>query len=120
MSKTTFKDHAASLKSIMEQRKPRALAAMGETAVDLIRDNMEHGYSKPVRDTGTLIADVQSRVNGDVVEVGNTLHYAGYVHDGTYKMAGRKYITDALLKLSSREKLAQVARDVLFDDSALL
>ena len=114
MSRSTFKNNKAKVKATLAQRMPDALQAMGDVAVGLIRDKMETGYGRPIRDTGALIADVASQLNGDVVEVGNTLPYAGFVHDGTYKMEARHYINDALLNESANAKLGEAAKDELF------
>ena len=114
MSKSTLKSNRQEIKSQLAQNLPNALAAMGDVAVNLITAQMETGYSKPIRDTGALIADVSSQVNGDAVEVGNTLPYAGFVHDGTYKMEARHYINDALLNESAKAKLGEAAKAELF------
>lgn len=110
-----FVNNAQYFKTTVARNKKAALAALGDKAVELIVDNMERGYlganglPHPIRQTGALIADVQSEVVGDVVQVGNTLHYSRFVHDGTYKMQGRPYITDALT--NGAEALGEVVAD---------
>lgn len=88
-----------------------ALHAMGIKAVNLILWQMQHGYGKPIRDTGDLQRDVAYEVlpEEQAVIVGNGLDYAIYVHDGTRKMTGRPYIRDALTKPTSIKQLEQVA-----------
>lgn len=74
-----------------------ALNAMGETAVAAVRGCMADGYAQPVRESGALMADVQYRQQDGTVAIGNTLDYAGIVHDGTHRMPGRPYLTDGIL-----------------------
>lgn len=99
-----FINNAQHFKDTVAKNKKEALEALGNKAVDLIVDNMQNGYlganglPKPIRQTGALMADVQMEVDGDIVRVGNTLPYSKFVHDGTYKMQGRPYISDALLR----------------------
>lgn len=114
MGKSTFKNNKAKVKATIAERMPDALRAMGNTAADLVRDNMESGYGKPIRDTGALIADVASQVNGDVAEVGNTLYYSLFVHEGTRKMSARHYINDAILNDQAKKKIADAAKEELF------
>lgn len=93
----------------------RALEALGTEAVGMIVKQMQTGYEKPVRDTGSLMRDVQYHVsiNNKEVAVGNTLDYAPYVHDGTRKMAKREYITDALVNPTNKQRLQAVASGYL-------
>ena len=93
----SFTNNAAAVKRQIMARMPGALEAMGSEAVSMVVAQMESGYGRPIRQTGALMADVSSQVSGDKVEVGNTLHYALYVHEGTCRMAGRPY-TNLLLK----------------------
>lgn len=95
----TFIDNSAEVLAQMAANKRAALEAMGLAAVELTVDNMESGYGKPIRQTGDLMRDVHHQVeaNGkDTVSVGNSLSYAPFVHEGTYKMKARHYLTDAL------------------------
>lgn len=54
---------------------------------------VEAGAKKraPVK-TGTLRNDINSRVDGNVAYVGNSVSYAPFVHEGTSRMPGRPYI----------------------------
>lgn len=115
MSKSTLTNNRAHVQQAIENRLPDALEAMGSVAVGLVKNNMETGYGRPIRKTGALNADVSHEVNGNAVEVGNTLNYSLFVHDGTYKMAGRAYISDALLTDSAKNKIIDAAKDKLFD-----
>lgn len=90
--------HTEEILEKLERNKKTALTAVGEQAREFIKECMVGGYPRPVYDTGTLYRDVQYKPSGDdAVDVGSTLDYAPYVHDGTYKMAGRAYIRDGIL-----------------------
>lgn len=114
----------------IEARKKLALTAMGIKAVNLILYRMRQGYGKPIRQTGDLQRDVTYEVNdgNDSVEIGNTLEYAPFVHDGHAGHAvyikdvgwrvlpgghtpGRPYIRDALTGNDAAEKLRKVAEE---------
>ena len=91
-----------------------ALHAMGVKAVNLILYQMRRGYGRPIRKTGDLQRDVSYEVGNsgeNTVDVGNTLNYATFVHDGTRKMAGRPYIRDAIM--DKRDVLEKVAAECI-------
>lgn len=112
---TVFVDHSADVKARMDANADKALTAMGIKAVNLILWQMRQGFGKPIRQTGNLQRDVQYEVDEGArcVYVGNTLHYAPYVHDGTRKMAARPYITNALTGEQHKEDLKKVAEAYL-------
>ena len=111
-----FVDHSGEIKLQMTDNKLRALTAMGVKAVELIVNQMRSGYNDPhptydsqgrdtgkthtdIRNTGDLMRDVNFEVEAsspDTVDVGNSLFYAPFVHEGTYKLKGRAYIKDAI------------------------
>lgn len=71
--------------------------AAGIKGVELTVKQMQGGYGAPIRDTGTLMGSITHKVVSDrAVDVGTNVEYAGYVHEGTYKMAGRPFLKDAL------------------------
>lgn len=107
-------DNSEKVKSQIDQNKKRALTAMGLKGVEVIVNQMQSGYGRPIRITGDLQRDVNSQVENskaDTVDVGNSLDYAKFVHEGTSKMAGRPYITDAIMK--SKDNLQDVAKAYL-------
>lgn len=68
--------------------------------------DIENGAKNKIReydaiDTGNMLNSVSSNITGDgrygqmTGEVGPTAEYAIYVHDGTSKMVGRPFLTDA-------------------------
>ncbi len=114
--KVTFNDNSGRLLAQMQGNKIRALTAMGLSAVQFTVERMEGGYGKPIRDTGSLMRDVASEVENsapDTVDVGNSLDYAVFVHEGTYKLQARPYLRDALSGGSG--KLKEVAESYLKD-----
>ena len=108
--KVTFNDNSGRLLSQMQGNARRALTAMGTKAVGLTVQKMQSGYGRPIRQTGNLMRDVAyevERSGKNTVDIGNSLEYGPFVHEGTYKMAGRPYLRDALTK--GRDALQQAA-----------
>jgi hypothetical protein len=91
-------DNSKAVLRTMNRNVEAALEAMGQTAVGMIVRQMESGYGKPIRQTGNLMRDVQYETDpaAKLARVGNTLEYAGPVHDGTSRMKGRPYMSDGL------------------------
>lgn len=110
-----FQDNSTTVKTQMTGNVKAALNAMGVKAVGLIVSNMQRGYGKPIWQTGDLQRDVRSEVNesAEVVQVGNTLEYGVFVHEGTSRMRGRAYIKDALMDSANQAALKQVAEQEL-------
>lgn len=83
-----FIDNRAQVLAQLNENASRATLAVGTKAVNLILWQMQHGYGKAIRDTGDLMRDLNYEVVDDVtVNVGNSLKYASFVHDGTRKKA---------------------------------
>ena len=126
-----FVDNSGQVKQQMAGNKKKALTAMGIKAVALIVKQMQSGYHDPhptrdsqgrptggthtdIRFTGELMRDVNFEVEAsapDTVDVGNSLGYAPYVHEGTYKLKGRPYIKDGVEK--GKAELQRVAENAL-------
>ena len=87
-------DHRAEVRQRVAAGVGAALDAMGATAAGLIVARMA---AMGVRDTGALMADVDWAAGDGAVDVGNSLDYGRFVHEGTSTTAGRPYIRDALL-----------------------
>ena len=109
-----FDDYSHEVKSRLEQNIKSALMAIGQKGVELTLGQMESGYGKPIRQTGDLMRDVQYEVERggeNTVDIGNSLEYAPFVHDGTYKIAGRHYLRDAIM--SGRGAIQNIAEQYL-------
>lgn len=111
-----FDDHSAEIKAQLARNIKTALTALGQKGVELTLDKMQIGYGRPIRQTGNLMRDVSFAVENsgqNSVDVGNSLEYAPFVHDGTYKMAGRPYLRDALI--GGEKELTGIAKEYLND-----
>ena len=109
-----FIDNRAQVLAQLNENASRATLAVGTKAVNMILWQMRQGYGRPIRQTGDLQRDVNYEVVDDVtVNVGNSLEYAPFVHDGTRKMAGRPYIRDALTNRDNQRKLQRVYEQYL-------
>ena len=93
----------------------RCMPKIGEAVVESVQEQMLYGYHTPhgpdghteIVDTGALFdsitADVQqASQNAYEINVGvpsGTIpaKYAEYVHEGTYKLQGRPFLTDGVL-----------------------
>lgn len=120
-------DHSEAVLAQMDANVERALTAMGIKAVGLIVKQMESGYTTPhknrthgttsdggthtaIRETGDLMRDVFYEVGNSgagTVDVGNSLEYGVFIHEGTSRLESRPYIRDALI--NGAENLQQVA-----------
>lgn len=120
-------DHAEAVLAQMDANEERALTAMGIKAVGLIVRQMESGYTTPhknrthgttsdggthtaIRETGDLMRDVSYEVGNSgagTVDVGNSLEYGVFIHEGTSRLESRPYIRDALT--NGAEELQRVA-----------
>jgi len=94
----TLKDNSKEVLKQFEHNIPRALTAIGEAAVEVTTDYMKKRYYRPIYLTGDLIRDVNYKVHERSVDIGNSLNYANWVHNGTMKMAARPYLKDAILE----------------------
>jgi HK97 gp10 family phage protein len=109
-----FIDNRAQVLAQLNENASRATLAVGTKAVGLIVNQMQTGYGRPIRQTGDLQRDVNYEVVDDVtVNVGNSLEYAPFVHDGTRKMGARPYIRDALMNSDNQRTLQRVYEEYL-------
>lgn len=78
---------------------------------------MLYGYHTPhgkdghteIVDTGALFDSIEaetkkSSMNAYTTNVGSSLKYASYVHDGTSKLQGRPFISDGIMAASDKWK----------------
>lgn len=92
----TFNNHSGQVRQAMKRAKQTALTAIGIEAVGVTVRYMQSNYGAPIIQTGDLQRDVNSKVRGDVVDIGNSLDYSAFVHNGTARMPARPYLKDAL------------------------
>lgn len=97
---------------VLRQIGTNSQEAMDEVAdmlVEAVQGKILYGYSDfhgnpphtEIVDTGALFDSIDAVVtresqNAYTTSVGAGVHYAKYVHDGTYKLKGRPFITDAV------------------------
>ena len=125
-------DHSDEVKAKLDDNIHAALNAMGLSAVGFVVDMMKTGYSDPhpnrdyqgaidntgyhtdIRHTGDLMRDVNyevERSGKNTVDIGNSLHSAIYVHEGTYKLKGRPYLRDGIER--HRKEIQDIAESYL-------
>ena len=86
-----------------------AMKAVSEMLVEAVEEKILYGYKDvhgnpphtEIVDTGRLFDSIDADVSRDsqnafTVSVGANTPYAVYVHEGTYKLKGRAFITDAV------------------------
>lgn len=87
-----------------------AMKAVSEMLVEAVEEKILYGYKDvhgnpphtEIVDTGRLFDSIDADVSRDsqnafTVSVGANTPYAVYVHEGTYKLKGRAFITDAVM-----------------------
>ena len=87
-----------------------AMKAVSEMLVEAVEEKILYGYKDvhgnpphtEIVDTGRLFDSIEADVSRDsqnafTVSVGANTPYAIYVHEGTYKLKGRAFITDAVM-----------------------
>lgn len=106
--------------AVLNQLAANAEACMpliGEAAVESVQEQMLYGYHTPhgpdghteIVDTGRLFDSIRAEVqkvsqNTFTVNVGTDVEYAQYVHDGTYKLEARPFITDGVLNSAEKQE----------------
>lgn len=76
-------------------------AILRKTALDIEADGKMLVEAYDAVDTGDMMNSISTSFTGDgrsghmAAEIGPTVEYAVFVHDGTSVMAGRPYMTDA-------------------------
>lgn len=117
----TFKDNSNEVFRRLRGAIDEAADEIKETLVEAVQDKILYGYHDPhgvdghteIVDTGRLFDSIQAdtrRVSQNLVEttVGATgdTPYAIYVHQGTRKLKGRPFITDAIN--ASRQRVREI------------
>ena len=96
-----------------------AMEQVGELLVEAVQGKILYGYHDvhgnpphtEIVDTGALFDSIEADVsrasqNAFGVGVGTDVSYAGYVHDGTYKLKGRPFVSDGVME--SREDVKSI------------
>ena len=111
----TFNDNSGDVLRMISANVSRALTAMGTVAVGQIVRTMQRAYWRPIWLTGDLQRDVsfEAHESEHAVDVGSSLNYATYVHEGTSRMRGRPYITDAMTSASGADAIRAAAESAL-------
>lgn len=113
MAGFTVIDHTNILLSKIAANAKAAMEAAGEVGVEAVQEQILYGYERPPVDTGRLFDSIEAKAvtasqNLVTVSVGTQVPYGGYVHDGTYKMAARPYVRDAMMRPDVQERIGSV------------
>lgn len=124
MANVKFVDHSDIVLRQIGTNSQAAMNAAAEMLIEAVQEKILYGYTDlhgnpphtEIVDTGRLFESIGANVKRDSqnafsVEVGADTPYAVYVHDGTHKLKGRPFITDAVL--DSRDALQELLTDNL-------
>ena len=119
-----FEDHSTEVLRRVQGNLKKAAIDVGDIARDAVQEKMLWGYHDvhgdpphtEIVDTGRLFDSIEGQVkavNANVYQtsVGTDVPYAEYVHEGTYKLKGRPFITDGIME--SREEIQTAIREAL-------
>lgn len=119
-----FEDHSTEVLRRVQGNLKKAAIDVGDIARDAVQEKMLWGYHDvhgnpphtEIVDTGRLFDSIEGQVkavNANVYQtsVGTDVPYAEYVHEGTYKLKGRPFITDGIME--SREEIQNAIREAL-------
>lgn len=109
-SNVRFVDNSSIILDRMGTNSKAAMEAIAEMLVEAVEDKILYGYKDAhgnpphteIVDTGRLFDSIDASVTRDsqnayTVSVGANTPYAVYVHEGTSKLKGRAFITDAVM-----------------------
>lgn len=112
-----FTDNSTLILNRVARNCQAAMKETGEMLVEAVQEKILYGYHDvhgnpphtEIVDTGRLFDSIEAEVtrasqNTFSVSVGTGVPYAGYVHDGTSKLKGRPFITDAVMGKKSETK----------------
>lgn len=114
-----FTDNSEIFIKAMQKGLGAAGEKVAEIAVEGVQNKMLYGYHTPhgedghtaILDTGALFDSIEGKVkrasqNLVTVTVTAGTEYASYVHNGTYKLEGRPFITDGVNEVTPQIKSA--------------
>ena len=109
-SNVRFVDNSDVILRRVASNSQAAMKAVSEMLVEAVEEKILYGYKDvhgnpphtEIVDTGRLFDSIDADVSRDsqnafTVSVGANTPYAVYVHEGTYKLKGRGFITDAVM-----------------------
>ena len=109
-SNVRFVDNSDVILRRVASNSQAAMKAVSEMLVEAVEEKILYGYKDvhgnpphtEIVDTGRLFDSIEADVSRDsqnafTVSVGANTPYAIYVHEGTYKLKGRAFITDAVM-----------------------
>ena len=109
-SNARFVDNSDVILRRVASNSQAAMKAVSEMLVEAVEEKILYGYKDvhgnpphtEIVDTGRLFDSIEADVSRDsqnafTVSVGANTPYAVYVHEGTYKLKGRAFITDAVM-----------------------
>lgn len=109
-SNVRFVDNSDVILRRVASNSQAAMKAVSEMLVEAVEEKILYGYKDvhgnpphtEIVDTGRLFDSIDANVSRDsqnafTVSVGANTPYAVYVHEGTYKLKGRAFITDAVM-----------------------
>lgn len=109
-SNVRFVDNSDVILRRVASNSQAAMKAVSEIMVEAVEEKILYGYKDvhgnpphtEIVDTGRLFDSIEADVSRDsqnafTVSVGANTPYAVYVHEGTYKLKGRAFITDAVM-----------------------
>lgn len=109
-SNVRFVDNSDVILRRVASNSQAAMKAVSEMLVEAVEEKILYGYKDvhgnpphtEIVDTGRLFDSIEADVSRDsqnafTVSVGANTPYAVYVHEGTYKLKGRTFITDAVM-----------------------
>ena len=117
MAQFTFQDNSVEVFKRMNSALDTTAGQLKTELVEAVQEKILYGYHDPhgddghteIVDTGRLFDSIEAEVKRDsqntvTVTVGSTgdTPYSIFVHNGTRKLRGRPFITDALQAMRSR------------------
>lgn len=124
--KVVFRDYSDIILRRMQGNIKDAASAVAEIAVEAVQWQMLWGYHDvhgmpdnphtEIVDTGRLFDSITgsvNRISNNYYQavVGTDVPYAVYVHEGTYKLKGRPFITDGLA--SAKDSMDAAIREAI-------
>lgn len=124
--KVVFQDNTSAILRKLQGNLEETAKAIAATAEEAVQWQILWGYHDvhglpdnphtEIVDTGRLFDSITASVNRVRgfyyhVVVGTDVPYAVYVHEGTYKLKGRPFITDALA--AAKPEINRIAREAM-------